>query len=73
MSSAANNKNPPCKNDNARFTTVPLKLLSEKNVLYFVVFQGLKVFNSDNSYVFSFSKNAKVTFVENPQLITISF
>ena len=33
-----------------------------------VVFIGLKVFNSDNSRMFSLSKNARVTFVEKPQM-----
>ena len=33
-----------------------------------VVFIGLKVFNSDNSRMFFLSKNARVTFVEKPQM-----
>ena len=33
-----------------------------------VVFPGLKVPISDNSFMFSYSRNAHVTFVENPQL-----
>ena len=38
-----------------------------------VVFLGLKVLYSDNSYMFSCSRNAQVTFVENPQLKIIRF
>jgi len=39
------------------------------NVKDIVVFQDLKVFNDfDNSYMFSCSRNAQVTFVEKPQL-----
>ncbi len=60
---------PPCKDGNARFTTVPLnwsKMLK-------IVFLGLEVFVSDNSYVFYCSRNARVTFIENPQLKIISF
>jgi len=60
---------PSCKDGNARFTTVPLnwsKMLK-------IVFLGLEVFVSDNSYVFYCSRNARVTFIENPQLKIISF
>ena len=38
-----------------------------------VIFLGLKVFNSDHSYMVSCSKNAKVTFVEKPQEKIIIF
>ena len=37
-----------------------------------VVFQGLKAFNSENSFMFSCSGNAQATFVEKPQLKIIS-
>jgi len=36
-------------------------------------FLGLKVFNSNSFYIFSFRKNAQVTFVENRQLKMICF
>ena len=38
-----------------------------------VVFLGLKVFVFDNSYMFSCSRNAQVTFVKNVQTIIIDF
>ena len=60
--------NPSCKDDNTRYTTVLFKQLCLiKNVEDIVVFLGLKVFNSDNFYTFSCNRNARVTFVKNPQ------
>ena len=38
-----------------------------------VVSQGLNQFISNNSYIVSSSRNAQVTFVENPQLKIKSF
>jgi len=40
---------------------------------HFFVFLCLKLFYFDNSYLFSFGRNAQVSFVENPQLIIVSF
>ena len=42
------------------------------NVEDIVGFLGLKVLKSNNSYMFSWSRNAPVTFVGNPQFIKIS-
>ena len=38
-----------------------------------VVFLRVKVFNSDDSYMFSCGKNAQVTLVEKPHLKIIQF
>ena len=38
------------------------------NVEEIVIFLGLKVFYSDNSYLFFRSRNTQVIFVENPEL-----
>ena len=48
--------------ENARFTTISLKLVSLQEI---VVFLGLTDINSDLSYMFSCTRNAQVTFVEN--------
>ena len=60
---------PSCKDGNARFTTVPFN----SSKLLKIVFLGLEVFVSDNSYVFYCSRNAQVTFIEIPQLKIIFF
>ena len=39
----------------------------------FVVFQGLKVLNSDNSCMFSFDLEMRKSLVEKPQFKIISF
>ena len=41
---------------------------TNNNVEYIIVFLGLKVNKTDNSHMFSSSRNAPVTFVENSQL-----
>ena len=41
---------------------IPLKPYLLNNVEDFVVFLGLKMFNSDNSYMFSRSWNARAIF-----------
>ena len=46
--------NPPCKDENARFTTVPLKLLSNQKCGRYRLFLTRKVFNFD---VFSSASN----------------
>ena len=58
----------------ASFTMVSLKLLLIKTVEDIVVFQGIKVFDFDYSYIISCIRNAQVTFVKKPaQLNIISF
>ena len=47
------------------FKSVPLKLIN--NMEDIVACLGLQVFNSDNCIMFSCSKHAQATFVENPQ------
>ena len=41
--------------------------------IIFSILLGLKVFNSDNSYMFSCSRNAQVNFLEKPQSKKPSF
>jgi len=54
---------PPCKDDNARFTTIPLNLYLINNVEDIVVFLGIKVYNSDHFYQNCFfSKNCSSQF-----------
>ena len=50
----------------------PGNLYMIKNVEDIVVSRSLKVFNSNNANMFSCSRNAQVTFVENPKLKIIS-
>ena len=50
---------PSFKDGNARFTTVSLKPLSDQQCGRYCPF---KVFNSDNSHLFSWSRNAHATF-----------
>ena len=59
---------PPCKAGHTWFTTLPLKPFSFNNVEDIVVFLGLKVFVSENSYMFACSRNAPVTYAEKPNL-----
>ena len=59
---------PPCKEENARFTTVHL------NQLYLIVILRLKVFHSDDSFMFSCRRNAHVTFsYKRPMKIYLFF
>ena len=58
---------PPCKDGNAWYTTVPLKPFLINNV------EDLKVFISDDFYMFSCCRNAQLTFVEKPQPLKICF
>ena len=51
-----------CKDDNARFTQLLLKLLSDQKCKDTVVFLTRKVFNSDNLSIASYKK--KVTFAK---------
>ena len=44
-----------------------------KNVEDIVVFINLKVFNSDNSQMFSCNRNAQISFAENSHVKLISF
>ena len=48
-------------------------LILINNMERYCRFLGLKVFNSDNSYMFSCSRNAQATEVEKPQLQITSF
>ena len=48
-------------------------LILINNMERYCRFLGLKVFNSDNSYMFSCSRNAQATEVEKPQLQIIGF
>ena len=47
---------PQCKDSNAWFTTVPLKLLSHQNMKDTLVFMTLKVFDSDDFYIVSYQQ-----------------
>ena len=51
----------------------PLNISLIDTVEDIVVFLGLKVFNSDETYTFSCNRNAQVTFVGKPQLKIIIF
>ena len=51
----------------------PTNLYLINNLEDIDIFLGLKMFNSDNFYMFSCSRNAQVTLVEKPQLKIISF
>ena len=53
---------PPCTDGIARLTMVPMKLFRIDYVKDIVVFLGLKVFHSNNSNMFSCSRNAQVPF-----------
>ena len=64
---------PPCKDGNARFTTVPLKPLSDQRCGSIVVFLDLKVFKSDNSDMSFYSRYEQATCIMKPQLKIISF
>ena len=55
---------PLWKDENFRKTTVSLKPLYDQWCGRYGCFSVFKVFNSDNSYMFSCSRNASVTFVE---------
>ena len=46
------------------FCLISISYVANFNVEDTVVFQGLKVFNSDNSCMFSCSRNVQITFVE---------
>ena len=51
---------PPFKDDNVRFTTVPLKPLFMINIVVDnVVFLGSKMLIHENSFALSFSRNAQ--------------
>ena len=43
--------------------------MTETNLIFLI----LKLLNSNNSYMFSLSRNVQVTFLEKPQFIIISF
>ena len=60
---------PPCRDDNARFT----KLYLINNVGDIVVFLVGKVLKSDEFYIFFCSRYVQVTFIENPQMKIIIF
>ena len=47
---------PPCKDDDARFTIEPLKSYLINNVKDIVVFLGMEGFISDNFCIFYYSK-----------------
>ena len=51
----------------------PRYLYLTSNVKDIVIFLGLNAVTSDNSYLFSNSKNAQVTFVEKRQFFIMSF
>ena len=46
--------------------TIVLKSHSDQQCKDIVVFLGFKVYNSDNSLMFSFGRNAQVSFEEKP-------
>ena len=65
---------PPCKDGNARFTTVSLNLSLMKNVEHFGVFLGLKeVIFRKKFYMFPAVEMRKVTLIGKPQLKIIRF
>ena len=60
---------PPCKDDIARVTTVPLKPLSDQNSGRFNVFLNQKVFIFLSFFVVFINKtHAQVTFGDSPQI-----
>ena len=67
---SVNSSNPPSKDGNARFTTVPLKPLSDQHCQGYSRFSRL---NSDNFYMFFCRSNAQVTFLAKPQSEMNSF
>ena len=58
---------PLCKDENFRKSTSSLKPLYDQWGGRYGCFSVFKVFNSDNSYMLSCSRNARVTFVEKIQ------
>ena len=65
---------PSCIDGSDRFTAVSLKsLYLINNLEEMIVFLGLKVFNSDNSFIFRCSGITQITFAETLHLKIISF
>ena len=64
---------PPCRDVNARATTVPLQPLSDKYCRRYCRFLDLIVLKSDHSNVFFCSGNAQFTFVGKSQLEKYQF
>ena len=66
-------RDPSRTNDNARFTTVPLKPLSDRKCGRYSRFSRFKVLSFDYFFIFYCSRNARFTCLEKPQFKIINF